>query len=138
MKNKVLIVILLIMFVILVGLIYKTLPNNNVKGVSVELFCRDMSQPTMFKYDKIELTSEQENKIKKFYKRTNTKRPKDQVQLLFLGEITLKFSNGNTLVMDANNDNYARYNNAYNISISKEFKDYVLDLIKNNKSLKGE
>lgn len=93
------------------------------------MYYKDFSKsPSIDK--KIKLTSEQEDKIINYYKNTNTKKSKDSVDLAIVGVIKIKFSNGDQISIDDNNDSYEYYKRSgYIIRISKEFKDYLLNLI---------
>ena len=131
MKNKICIVILIVIIIgILVlgiiNIIHKQNFENNER--IVELFYKDVSNNFSVKFKKIKLTSNQEEKIIEFYKNTDTKTTQ-YLDLAFLGSIKLKFSDGNTITMDENDDCYAMYNNEYIIKISREFKNYILDII---------
>ena len=79
----------------------------------------------------ISLTKEQQNKIINFYKNTDLSdlSPDEQVDLGIIGIITLEFSDGNSIAMDDNRDEYALLNNKKTIKISAEFKQYILNII---------
>ncbi len=130
MKKYILIILLsfLIISLLIIGIFYLNNKRNN--NLTVELFLRDMEDiSSEIKYKKVELTSKQQHDIVKYYKNTNTK-TKHELNLAFLGSVKLKFSDGNTITFDDNDDYYADYNNQYIIKISSKFKKYVLDIIK--------
>ncbi len=79
----------------------------------------------------ISLTKEQQNKIINFYKNTDLSNlpPNEQVDLAIIGIITLEFSDGNSIAMDDNRDEYALLNNKKTIKISEEFKQYIKNII---------
>ena len=79
----------------------------------------------------ISLTKEQQNKIINFYKNTDLSdlSPDEQVDLGIIGIITLEFSDGNSIAMDDNRDEYALLNNKKTIKISAELKQYILNII---------
>lgn len=81
--------------------------------------------------EEINLTEEQQNKIINFYKSTDLSNlpPDKQVDLGIIGIITLEFSDGNSIAMDDNGDEYASLNHKKIIKISKEFKQYILNII---------
>lgn len=79
----------------------------------------------------INLTKEQQNKIINFYKNTDLSdlSPDEQVDLGIIGILILEFSDGNSVAMDDNRDEYALLNNKKTIKISAEFKQYILNII---------
>lgn len=81
--------------------------------------------------EEINLTEEQQNKIINFYKSTDLSNlpPDKQVDLEIIGIITLEFSDGNSIAVDNNGDEYASLNHKKIIKISKEFKQYILNII---------
>lgn len=130
MKNKVWIVpiIIIVIGLLIFGYSYMSKNYNNIRNESmVELYYRDSSY-RFPNYEKIELTPEQKEKIVKFYKNTDTK-TKQEIKLGFLGSIQLKFYDGNIIIMDEDEDVFARYNDEYIIKISSKFKNYILDII---------
>lgn len=83
------------------------------------------------KYNEIELTQKEKEKIIEYYNKTSKKELSSDeiVELAFLGTIELEFSDGNSIAMDDNDDNYAMFNKEFTIKISQSFKDYILTLI---------
>lgn len=76
----------------------------------------------------ISLTKEQQNEIINFYKNTDLIN-KQASDLAFIGRIQLELSDGNSIAMDDNRDEYALLNHKKIIKISKEFKQYILNII---------
>lgn len=79
----------------------------------------------------ISLTKEQQNKIINFYQNTDLSdlSPDEQVDLGIIGILILEFSDGNSIAMDDNRDEYALLNRKKTIKISEEFKQYILNII---------
>lgn len=81
------------------------------------------------------ISNEENDKIMEFYNNTNkgTIPTEAMVDLAIVGEIVLKFNDGNMLSLDENSISYAYLNNeegeGHLIQISSEFHDYIFSII---------
>lgn len=149
MKKHTYISLIIVIIILIIGIIVflKTGKNNSglnfglqqnssdVNSMDVKLKIKDGFDydGTKFiqKYNEIELTQEEKEKIIEYYNKTKKRKlsPNEMVELAFLGTIDLEFSDGNSIAMDDNDDNYAVFNKDFTIKISQSFKDYILTLI---------
>jgi len=133
MKNKksMFLTVIIVIALVIIGMILLNKREEDNLTVTLYHTGKDLEfdfEKSSYKYNKIELTPEQQKKIIKFYNRTNTK-SKQGVELAIIGTVKLEFSDGNIIAIDDNNDSYGYINGEYCIRLSKGFKEYILRII---------
>ena len=123
MKKKILIFILIIMLIVILGIVIFYVINSFRK---VQVYKGKIP---------ILITSEENDKIMEFYNKTEKEplKSNEMVSLAIMGEVMLKFNDGNTLSLDENPTNYAYLKNEkqeYLIRISSEFHNYIFSIVK--------
>jgi len=113
----------------------KTENNKLIKSdiIDVELLTHEYDFDSNYnfahKYTNIELSQDIKDKIISLSKDIKTEY--EEVELGFIGDIVLRFSNGTQLTMDNNDDGFAFLNNDSSkiIKIPQELKKYILTLV---------
>ena len=122
MRKKILIPIIVIIVLILSVIVLFAINSSR----DVQVYKRNL--PVL-------ISNEENDKIMEFYNKENkgTIPEEATVDLAIVGEIVLKFNDGNTLSLDESSKSYAYLNNeageGYLIQISSEFHNYVFSII---------
>lgn len=128
-RNSIILILTIIVALLIIGYIYL---NKQEDDLTVELYYNSNFEfdfeSGLYKYNKIELTSEQKKEIIRLYKDTNIEK-EQYLDLAFIGAIRLEFSDGNVIIMDENDDACGYINNKYCIELSNGFKEYILNII---------